>query len=245
VSTRELDATARAFTCVVQHQRLPAEHLGKRGLGVGRRLCGRRVVARLRPALAAVLALLVLPQLGLDIAVDVTSRTPRAATPPPTTRSPRLVAQPLPGRFGLLDEILEEIADVVRDVLDHREDLLEYVAHEVRCRDPEILGEAPDVIGELLRDAGVEHPLLAPVVPAAMAMPVALAPLGASTPIVTPVLTPALTLAFTAALALASALVGSLLAARLAGLSGPIVGCAALLEVAIVMCVHGSQRDTS
>ena len=84
-----------------------------------------------------------------------------------------MIANTIANPLGLLDEIIEEVAHIVRDAVDHRKHLFEHVADEVRGRNAEILGESPYVIGELLGNARVEYPLFAGV-PAMVAAATAL-----------------------------------------------------------------------
>jgi hypothetical protein len=74
--------------------------------------------------------------------------------------APSATADAIASGFGFLQHVLEEIANVVRNGLDHREDLFENISDQIRGRDPEILGEAADIVRQLLRDPRVQHPLL-------------------------------------------------------------------------------------
>lgn len=191
LSGAEIARATAAFEVTIQDQRLPAQDLGKefgrgrwlgclrfgpvRGAGFGSRLsacivmgisrgvaiaigsslrprsrCAARVLGSILP-----FRILVASQFLFDVSIG---RGTAAATAMSRTR---LIANAIAYSFGLLDDVIEEVADIVGHPVDHREHLFEDVSHEIRSRNAEILGESPNVIGELLRDPCMKNPLLA------------------------------------------------------------------------------------
>lgn len=71
-----------------------------------------------------------------------------------------LIANAFSYTFGLFQEVVEEIADVIGNAVDHRKDLLQHISNQVRGRDAKVFREFPDVIGKLFRDPGVDHAFL-------------------------------------------------------------------------------------
>jgi hypothetical protein len=82
-----------------------------------------------------------------------------------------LIANTIAYALRLFDQIVEEPAHVVGDAVDDREHLFEHVANEIRGRNPKVLGESADIVGELLGNPGMKDPLLATLVAAFPATP--------------------------------------------------------------------------
>jgi hypothetical protein len=96
-------------------------------------------------------------QLVLDVDVDLRRGTPSASA----MRGVHLIANAFADALRLCEQVIEEIADIVRDAIDHREDLFEHIPDEIRGGHPKIFGESADVLRQLLRDPGVKDSLLA------------------------------------------------------------------------------------
>jgi hypothetical protein len=71
-----------------------------------------------------------------------------------------LFTNALANAFGLLDQIVEEVTDIIRHTVDHGEDLFEDVPDEIRGRDAKIGRKISDVLGKLCGDSGMKNPLL-------------------------------------------------------------------------------------
>jgi hypothetical protein len=78
-----------------------------------------------------------------------------------------LIANAFANAISLFQQVVEEIPNIVRDAVDHREDLLEHISNQVRGRNSKVIRKFSDVVGELLGDASVDHPLLAGSMPMA------------------------------------------------------------------------------
>ena len=99
------------------------------------------------------------PEAGGAAAAEAAALAPREVVHAPA-QAPYVPA----GALGVAEHLLEELAHLVAHPLDGAEGLLEHVSDQIRDRHAEILRGAADVLGELLRDPGVEHALLAPAV---------------------------------------------------------------------------------
>jgi len=107
---------------VIEDQRLPSDHVGEAGrLRIS--LLGALAFPSSFGWLRADLGLLVPTQLLLDVL-----ERPAASAPPCVAMDPAPNA--VPRCVGLLEHVVEEIADILGDRLHHAEDLFEHVSHQ-------------------------------------------------------------------------------------------------------------------
>jgi hypothetical protein len=112
---------------------------------------------------------LIPPKLGFDVRVGrllgIHIHIGRMPTRRPSRPRPRprccLSAHALANPLGLFEQVIEEFADIIADSVYDGEDFFKHIANEIRSRHPEILGEASDVLGELLGNTCMKDPLFA------------------------------------------------------------------------------------
>ena len=146
----------RARSGLIENQRLPTDHV--------------RELLRCPLRLCTGLPGFVLLQLLLDLIVPLPAALARAArrssSPTPLVALVALVnsiANSVSSINRLVEDIVHQITDVVRDRFDDAEDLLEHIADQVGRGDPEILGKPSNVVRQLLGDPSVQHALFASV----------------------------------------------------------------------------------
>jgi hypothetical protein len=101
--------------------------------------------------------------ISIDVVAGMTFAAGPASSPTHASMAPSharrgLFTNAFAHPFGLLDQIVEEVADLIRHAVDHGEDLFEDVSDEIRGRDAEIGGKVPNVLGKLFGDPGMEDP---------------------------------------------------------------------------------------
>jgi hypothetical protein len=166
----QISFASTTLEIAIEDQRLPAEDVGKEFGRSGSSFCRARLAGRsgliLRSATRS-FGRFVSPEFRLDVDIPVyvtpTSRPPSSpahASMAPSNARRGLFTNALANPFGLLDQVVEEVTDIIRHTVDHREDLFENVPDEIRGRDSKIGCKISDVLGKLFGDPGMENPLL-------------------------------------------------------------------------------------
>lgn len=148
----EDSGTLRAWLRSVQDEGLPANDIVQAnpsaGFLEGRVWGGCPGLRRFLTAHSSGLGRLVPAEFGFDVVVSLAAgpRVPARLL----SASRQAVTDAVAGGFGLSHHVFDHISNIVAHGLDDTDGLLEHVSHQVRYRDPQALGDPPDVLRQVL-----------------------------------------------------------------------------------------------